>query len=202
MKYIATDKIILTIPDIPIIPNTHISACTFNRGTVDQIIMKEHCIMDEFVRRVIIGIHHGMNLHPKFFSSCFGMGGITIVKDEKQALVAQDIRIITIFRVIMTIIVHIHKWCQVGRIAIVFRTMCRPCEYILGYLITRLAMVGDELFYLTTSEIPNMMIVFLYHGIRATALNSERTHPVITTFLVIPISGQMNLIVDIHSSNP
>ena len=125
---------------------------------------------------------------------------IAVVEDKEQALVAHDVGIVAILRVVAAVFVHIHKGSQVFGIA--FRTVGRPGQDVLRNFISGLSVVADEVIDLSPSEVPDVLKL-LFHRVGGCGCSKgERSHPIVTTDLIISVGSQMEIAAFIHSADP
>ena len=80
--------------------------------------------------------------------------------------------------------------------------MRRPREDIFRNNITLITVVGNELLYFSTSEVPNVMVLQGDHQIRSGLYWFKWSCPIIHSYLAIPESGQMQLRDIIHAAQP
>ena len=155
--HIATDIVIPTITDVPVIPEAQIHIMVIKRRTIEQLVIEEDSVVEGFIVGRIESVDHSLDFETQRCSASFGMRGPIVVEDEKQALVAFDVRIVAVGGIVMAVAVHIDKRRHVFGIA--FLTMRRPSEYVFRNLVILVAVMGNEIVDFDTSQVPYMMVL-------------------------------------------
>ena len=128
-----------------------------------------------------------------------GAGNI-VLRPRTEVIVNVIIRIVTIFRIIDTVVIDILKRSKV--VGITFVTMCRPVGNACGHHITGGVIGIDMLVNLGTGDF-EVFIEFDTHGLcRAGTGDLQRTGPVVVTDLSETHGGQFQLTVGVFTTNP
>ena len=141
-----------------------------------------------------------MYFKAKWCTTRFGMHGIVVIENEKQALVTFDVGIVAVGRVVTSIGIDVDKRCQVFGIA--FLAMRRPRQDVVRNLIIFVSVMGYELLYFGASEVPNMVKFQGSHHIRRCLHRFERPRPIVPSILSRTVCGKMKAVVRIQATNP
>ena len=115
--HIAANIVIPTIADVPVVPKTEIGVVVIVGGTVEELVVHKYGIVQSLIIWGIKGIHHRMNLNANLSSSRFKVIIKTVIENKEQALVALDVGIVAIGRVVMSVTIHVYKRRKVFGIA-------------------------------------------------------------------------------------
>ena len=158
-------------------------------GAVEELIVDEYRVVQGFVVRSIVCIHHGMNFKAELCTSRLCMLSVAVIKDEKQALIPFDVGIVASFGIVVSIAIYIDKRRKV--LCIVTFAVGWPGEDVFGNFIASLAMMGDEVVDFLAGEVPDVMILEASHQADGGICGFERPCPIVLPGLTVSESGQM-----------
>ena len=130
----------------------------------------------------------------------FSSTGNVVLRPRTEVVVHIIIRIVTVFRIIFTIFVHILERSQ--EIGISGITVGGPVSDAGRHHIARGVIAGNMLVNLSTGDL-EMLVEFDTHVLSRTCTDKfQRTGPVVVTFLSETDSSQFQLTVGVMSTNP
>ena len=198
--HIAASIVVPTIADVPVVPQTQISVMIIVSRSVVELIVEKHGIVQHFVVGCIEGIHHCLNLQSELQSFRFGMWFECIVENKEQTLVAFDVGIVAVGRVVTSIAIHVDKGGHV--FGITSLTVRGPGQDVVRRLITRLSVTGNEILDFGTGQIPHAVILQSSHQIDSSILRFQRPRPILLTQVSVGKRCKVNGIMSVRTTNP